>query len=52
MRKSTSVAMEIRALEGIHVDQVALGQAHTLMIARDSTDEEKAKVDQLPVYSP
>ena len=44
--------MEVKALDGIYVEQVTLGQAHTLMIVRDTTEEEKEKVEQIPVYTP
>lgn len=52
LRKSTSVPMEVKALDGIYVEQVTLGQAHTLMIAREKTEEEKERVNQLPIYTP
>uniref|UniRef100_A0A0V0GAN5 Alpha-tubulin suppressor n=1 Tax=Triatoma dimidiata TaxID=72491 RepID=A0A0V0GAN5_TRIDM len=52
MRKSTSVPMEVKALDGVYIEQVAMGQAHTLFIARDSTPEEKERVEQIPVYTP
>ncbi|XP_014250769.1 protein RCC2 homolog [Cimex lectularius] len=52
LRKSTSVPMEVRALEGIYVEQVAMGSAHTLFVVRDSSEEEKEKVDKLPIYTP
>ncbi|KAL1116740.1 hypothetical protein AAG570_005212 [Ranatra chinensis] len=52
IRKSTSVPMEVKALDGVYVEQVAMGQSHTLMIARDSTPEDKEHIDDLPVYTP
>lgn len=52
MRKSTSVPMEVKALDGIYIEQVTMGQAHTLMIARDTSEEEKEKIEQIPVYTP
>lgn len=52
MRKSTSVPMEVKALDGVYIQQVAMGQAHTLFIARDNTPEEKERLEQIPVYTP
>lgn len=52
MRKSTSVPMEVKALDGIFIEHVTMGQAHTLMIARDTSEEEKEKIEQIPVYTP
>ncbi|XP_046669207.1 protein RCC2 homolog [Homalodisca vitripennis] len=51
-RKSTTTAMEVRALEGIYVEQVAMGMHHTLLLARDETEAEKDKINELPEYDP
>lgn len=42
--------MEVRALEGIYIEQVACGVHHTLLIARDCTDDEKEKISDLEEY--
>lgn len=42
----------MRPLDGIHIYKVAMGHGHTLLIARDETDEDKKKLEQLPEYSP
>lgn len=51
-RKSSTTAMEIKALDGIYVEQVAMGMHHTLLLAREETDEEKEKLSDLPEYDP
>ena len=50
--KSSTVAQEVKPLDGIYVHNVACGYAHTLMIARCDTEEEKEKLQKLPVFSP
>ena len=50
--KSSTIAQEVKPLEGIYVHKVACGYAHTLMIARNDTDEEKEKLQKLPLFSP
>lgn len=44
--------MEIKALDGIYVEQVAMGMHHTLLLAREETDEDKEKISDLPEYDP
>lgn len=51
-RKSSTTAMEIKALDGIYVEQVAMGMHHTLLLAREETDEDKEKISDLPEYDP
>ena len=51
MRKSSTTPMEVKALEGMHVTAVACGLSHTLMICRDESEEEKAKIAKLQEYS-
>ncbi|KAK7469558.1 hypothetical protein BaRGS_00036406 [Batillaria attramentaria] len=50
--KSSTVAQEVKPLDGIHVHNVACGYGHTMMIARADTDEDKEKLKKLPVFSP
>ena len=52
MRRSSTVPMEVKALEGIHVNQVACGMGHTLFIARDASEEEKEKIQKLYEFQP
>ncbi|KAJ8687635.1 hypothetical protein QAD02_023429 [Eretmocerus hayati] len=51
MRKSSTTPMEVKALEGLYITAVTCGLSHTLMIARDESEEEKAKIAKLPEYS-
>lgn len=51
-RKSSTTPMEIKALEGIYVAQVACGMHHTLFLARSESNEEKEKIADLPEYKP
>lgn len=51
MRKSSTTPMEVKALEGLYITAVTCGLSHTLMICRDESDEEKAKIEKLGVYS-
>ncbi|XP_029155280.1 protein RCC2 homolog [Nylanderia fulva] len=51
MRKSSTTPMEVKALEGLYITAVTCGLSHTLMICRDDTEEERAKINKLEVYS-
>lgn len=51
MRKSSTTPMEVKAVEGLYITAVTCGVSHTLMICRDDTEHEKAKINKLPVYS-
>ena len=37
-------------MEGIHTLRVTCGFAHTLIMARDDTEQEKERIDKLPVW--
>lgn len=50
--KSSPQPIEVKKLKGIYIEQVSCGLGHTVMIARDGTDEEKNKIRNLPVYTP
>ncbi|GBN14918.1 Protein RCC2 [Araneus ventricosus] len=50
--KSSTTPQEVKPLDGIHVHNVACGYGHTLFIARDDTEEERNKINQLPEYTP
>ncbi|PSN33959.1 Protein RCC2 [Blattella germanica] len=52
LHKSSTTPMEVKALEGIYVHQVACGLGHTLYIARDQTEQERAKLMKLPEFTP
>lgn len=47
-RKSTPTPLEVKKLEGIYIEQISCGMCHTVMIARDETDEEKERIAALP----
>jgi len=50
--KSSTIPQEVKPLEGIHVSSVGCGWGHVLYIARNSSEEDKAKIDALPEYQP
>uniref|UniRef100_A0A0A9WLQ6 Protein RCC2 n=1 Tax=Lygus hesperus TaxID=30085 RepID=A0A0A9WLQ6_LYGHE len=52
LRKSSTTPLEIRALEGIYIESVSMGQCHTLFIARESTPEDTKKIDDLELFTP
>lgn len=51
MRKSSTTPMEVKALEGLYVTAVTCGLSHTLLICRDESEEEKAKLAKLQEYA-
>lgn len=50
--KSSTFAQEVKPLDGVYVHNVSCGYAHTLMVARADSEEDKEKLDKLPVYTP
>ena len=48
--KSSTVPQEVKPMTGVYVHRVACGYGHALMIARNDTDEEKERIEQLPSY--
>ncbi|GFS46697.1 protein RCC2 homolog [Nephila pilipes] len=50
--KSSTTPQEVKPLDGIHIHSVACGYGHTLLIARDDTEEDRNKLNQLPEYTP
>ncbi|XP_064028052.1 protein RCC2 [Pogoniulus pusillus] len=50
--KSSTAAQEVKTLDGIYTEQVAMGYAHSLVIARDETEAEQEKLRKLPEYNP
>ncbi|ESO04865.1 hypothetical protein HELRODRAFT_154695 [Helobdella robusta] len=49
--KSTSTPMESKPLEGIYIEKISCGWGHTLLLARNVSEEEKAKIEELPVFT-
>uniref|UniRef100_G3UBD3 Protein RCC2 n=1 Tax=Loxodonta africana TaxID=9785 RepID=G3UBD3_LOXAF len=50
--KSSTAAQEVKTLDGIFTEQVAMGYSHSLVIARDEGETEKEKIKKLPEYNP
>ncbi|NXG11261.1 RCC2 protein, partial [Sakesphorus luctuosus] len=50
--KSSTAAQEVKTLDGIYTEQVAMGYAHSLLIARDESEAEQEKLRKLPEYNP
>ncbi|XP_025938195.1 protein RCC2, partial [Apteryx rowi] len=42
--KSSTAAQEVKTLDGIYTEQVAMGYAHSLVIARDESEGEKERL--------
>ncbi|XP_071451765.1 protein RCC2 homolog [Hetaerina americana] len=51
IRKSSTTPIEVKSLEGVHVLQVACGMGHSLMIAREESEQESIRIQKLPVYN-
>ena len=52
LHKSSTTPMEVKALEGIYILQVSCGLGHTLLIAKDQSEQDKAKLMKLPEFMP
>uniref|UniRef100_A0AAY5KX54 Regulator of chromosome condensation 2 n=1 Tax=Esox lucius TaxID=8010 RepID=A0AAY5KX54_ESOLU len=50
--KSSTTAQEVKTLDGVYAEQVVMGYAHSLVIARQDTPQEKEKLKKLPEYNP
>ncbi|PIK55369.1 hypothetical protein BSL78_07739 [Apostichopus japonicus] len=50
--RSSTHAQKAKPLEGCHVYKVACGMGHTLMIARDVSEEDKVKLSHIPIFDP
>ncbi|KAG7248660.1 hypothetical protein CRUP_032004, partial [Coryphaenoides rupestris] len=50
--KSSTTAQEVKTLDGIYAEQVVMGYAHSLIIAREESPQEKERLDKLPEYNP
>jgi len=50
--KTSTTPQEVKPLDGIYVHRVAAGWGHTLLLARNDTDDERTKIDDLPEYVP
>lgn len=50
--KSSTVAQEVKSLSNIYIHAVSCGYGHTLMIAKNDTEDEKAAINKLEVFTP
>lgn len=50
--KSSTTAQEVKTLDGVYSEQVVMGYAHSMIIARQETDQEKERLKKLPEYNP
>ncbi|XP_078498932.1 protein RCC2 [Lissotriton helveticus] len=50
--KSSTTAQEVKTLDGIYIEQVAMGFQHSLVVARDETEQDGEKLKKLPEYNP
>ncbi|XP_063273610.1 protein RCC2 isoform X4 [Prinia subflava] len=50
--KSSTAAQEVKTLDGIYTEQVAMGYSHSLVIARDESEAEQERLRKLPEYNP
>ncbi|CAB3369693.1 Hypothetical predicted protein [Cloeon dipterum] len=50
-KKSSANPTEVKTMDGLHVHAVEMGMAHTLMICRDDTEQDKANLADLPEYN-
>lgn len=50
--KSSTVPQEVKTLDGAYIHSVSCGYGHALFIARNDSDEDKGKLNKLPVYTP
>jgi len=50
--KSSTFPQEVKPLNGVYIHKVATGWGHSLFVARNDTEEDRAKLDDLPDYVP
>ena len=50
--RTSTTPQEVKPLDGIYVHRVATGWGHTLLLARNDMEEERAKIADLPEYVP
>jgi len=50
--KSSTIPQEAKPFAKVYVHKVACGYAHTLLIARNDSDEDKETIAEFPVYDP
>jgi alpha-tubulin suppressor-like RCC1 family protein len=50
--KSSTTPKEVKTAIGICIQRIACGFGHSLLLARSDTEEDKAALEKLPVYTP
>ncbi|KAL5014792.1 hypothetical protein ScPMuIL_009062 [Solemya velum] len=50
--RSSTQPQELKTLDGVYVHSVSCGYGHTLFIARSDSDQEKEKLEKLPIFTP
>ena len=50
--KSSSQPTEVKTLGDVHVHKVACGYGHTLMLARNDTEDDEKALSTLPEFTP
>ncbi|XP_019637829.1 PREDICTED: protein RCC2 homolog [Branchiostoma belcheri] len=50
--KSSTIPKEVKTLDGVYIHRVSCGYGHTIFIARNDSEEDKAKIKALPEYNP
>lgn len=52
MKKSSAKPCEMKKLDGLYVEQVACGTAHTFLLTRDVSEEDKDNLASMPEFNP
>jgi len=50
--KSSTTAQEVKPMEGVYPEQVAMGYSHSLVIARQESEEDLDRLKKIPEYVP
>jgi alpha-tubulin suppressor-like RCC1 family protein len=50
--KTSTIPQEMKPLEGIYIHKVGCGWGHTLLIARNDTDDDHKKLETVPEFVP
>ncbi|ELU07096.1 hypothetical protein CAPTEDRAFT_168471 [Capitella teleta] len=50
--KSSTTPQEMKLLDGVFIQKISCGYAHTILLARCDSDEEKTRLEKLPSFNP
>ncbi|KAG8184539.1 hypothetical protein JTE90_012628 [Oedothorax gibbosus] len=50
--RSSTTPQEVKPLEGVYIHSVDCGYGHTLLIAKNDTEEDRKKLNQFPEFTP